>query len=177
MTRDLFLHFKVRLCKKKLRNFLIFKKDVLFRFRIKYNNDQLQIQLHKKILQTRNLMKIVRKHPRHLLAFTEENYSIILLFFSFLTFLILNFIAVYLGEYWIIKYIRCKFLVQKLWNKEEIIMNFWHFFVCSLREQWSLLLIKPSSNYSRIFYGDQCGVFFRHHWTYSWMRCGWKLGG
>lgn len=44
--------------KKKLFDFIsIFKKDVFIQ-RIKYNNDQLQIQLHKKILQTRNLMMI-----------------------------------------------------------------------------------------------------------------------
>lgn len=70
MTRDLLGSVKCDVQEENFRNFSIFKKDVLFRFRIKYNNDQLQIQLHKKILQTRNLMKIVRKHPRHLLAFT-----------------------------------------------------------------------------------------------------------
>lgn len=36
---------------------LIFKKMFYFQ-RLKYNNDQLQIQLHKKILQTRNLIGV-----------------------------------------------------------------------------------------------------------------------
>lgn len=58
----------------------------MFIQRIKYNNDQLQIQLHKKILQTRNLMKIALENILDTfylsLPLSVEEITLIILLFS-----------------------------------------------------------------------------------------------